>query len=157
MSVKNLPDNQVAYFVGGTKEDILEFKAFIKRNEILKAVIIGHVPPTTVPKYLVASDVVILPNIRKGHSEYTSPLKLFEYMASKRPIVTSDLPSIREILNVKNAILVEPGNPKSLAEGIKRALNDEELARKLTEKAYQDVQQYSWDNRVVKILEFMRK
>ena len=45
------------------------------------------------------------------------------YMASKRPIVASDLPTIREILNEENAILVEPGNPKALAEGIEKVLS----------------------------------
>ena len=103
-----------------------------------------------------AFNVCAMPFPRNEHYAYhMSPLKLFEYMASKRPIVASDLPSIREILNEESAILVEPGNPKALAEGIKKVLQDEELAKKLAENAHRDVQQYSWEKRAEKILEFM--
>ena len=76
-------------------------------------------------------------------------------MAAKRPVVASDLPSIREVLNEKNAVIVEPGNPKALAEGIKKILQDEELAGEISEKANRDVQQYSWEKRAEKILEFI--
>jgi len=50
-------------------------------------------------------------------------------MASKRPIVASGLPSIKEILNENNAILVKPGDPESLAKGIEKALRDPDLSR----------------------------
>ncbi len=155
MSMRNISDNCISYFVGGTEEDISTFESFIKKNGILNVVIVGHVPPTMVPKYLAASDVVVLPNISKGLSEYTSPLKLFEYMASKKPIVSSDLPSIREVLDEENAVLVAPGDPEALAEGIKRVLDDEDLAKKIAEKAYHDVQQYSWEKRAERILEYI--
>lgn len=157
LSTKHLPDSYVAYFIGGMRGDLAKFKEFIRRNEITNAVVVGYVPPLVVPKYLAASDVLVLPNIEKGLSHFTSPLKLFEYMASKRPVVASDLSSIREVLNEENAILVEPGNPKALAEGIKKVLQDEELATKVAENAFKDVQQYSWDKRAEKILEFIQK
>ena len=155
MSMRNLSDSYISYFVGGTNEDIPKFKEFVRENKISNVVVVGYVLPTMVPKYLAASDVVVLPNIMKGLSEYTSPLKLFEYMASKRPIVASDLPTIREILNDENAILVEPGNPKALAKGIERVLNDEEFAKRIVEKAYKDVQEYTWDKRAEMILGFI--
>ena len=154
---KHLPDNFITYFIGGTEEDISKFKDFIKSNEISNAVVVGHVPPMMVPKYLAASDVLVLPNIKKGLSEYTSPLKLFEYMASKRPIVASDLQTIREILNEENAVLVEPGNPKEVADGTKKVLENEELAERITEKAYEDVQQYDWRKRAERILDFVKR
>ncbi len=157
MSMKHLPDNYISYFIGGMRGDLAEFKEFIRRNEIPNSVVVGYVPPSVVPKYLAASDVLVLPNIEKGLSHFTSPLKLFEYMASKRPVVASDLPSIREVVNEENAILVEPGNPKALAEGILKVLQDKELATRIAENAYKGVQQYSWDKRAEKILEFMEE
>ncbi len=155
MSMKYMSNDYVTYFVGGIGKDIPKFKEFVERNKILNAIIVGHVPPTKVPKYLAASDVVVLPNIRKGLSEYTSPLKLFEYMASKRPIVASDLPTIREVLNEGNAVLAESGNPKALAKGIEKLLKNEEFAKGIVEKAYKDVQGYSWEKRAERILEFI--
>lgn len=155
LSTKHLPDNYISYFIGGMRGDLAQFKEFIRRNEISNAVIVGYVPPSVVPKYLAASDVLVLPNIEKGLSHYTSPLKLFEYMAAKRPVVASDLPSIREVLNEKNAVLVEPGNPKALAEGIQKVIQEKEFAGEISEQANRDVQQYSWEKRAEKILEFI--
>ncbi|MFC1962400.1 glycosyltransferase family 4 protein [Chloroflexota bacterium] len=155
MSMRYLPDDCTSYFIGGMKEDIVRFGKFIKEHGITNVVTVGHVPPTMVPKYLSASDVLVLPNIRKGLSEYTSPLKLFEYLVSKRPIVASDLPSLREVLNAENAILAEPGDPEALAEAIKKVLHDEDLAKQIAEKAHADGQQYSWEKRAEKILEYI--
>jgi glycosyltransferase involved in cell wall biosynthesis len=77
-------------------------------------------------------------------------------MAARRPIVASDLPSVREILNERNAVLVKPGEPEALAEGIERALKDEELANRIAGKAYEDVQEHSWERRAARILNFIR-
>jgi glycosyltransferase involved in cell wall biosynthesis len=62
---------------------------------------------------------------------------------------------VREILNEENAVLVKPGEPEALAEGLEKTLKDEELANKVAEKAYEDVQEYSWERRAIKILNFI--
>ena len=69
--------------------------------------------------------------------------------------MASDLPSVREILNEQNAVLVKPDDPKSLAVGIKKIIENIELGNRLAKKAFQDVQQYTWDNRRDKVLEFI--
>jgi len=120
--------------------------------------LITQKPNKEIPFYLKAADVLVLPN-KKGEDiseKYTSPLKMFEYMASKRPIVASDLPSIREILNDHNSIIMEPNDPQKLAEGIKEALN-QDLSQKISQQAFSDVQSYTWEKRTKKILEFISK
>ena len=118
----------------------------------------GYRPPSEIPLWLKAADVLVLPNSAKKDISkfYTSPMKLFEYMASKRPIVASNLPSLREILNKENAILlVEPDNPEALAQGIKQAMEDRNLVQTITQNAYDDVQNYTWEKRAEKILKFI--
>ncbi len=78
-----------------------------------------------VPLYLQAADILVLPHPRSEHSQ--SPMKLFEYMVSKKPIVASDLPCFCGVLNNKNAVLVEPENGQALADGIKKILKDQNL------------------------------
>jgi len=155
--MKKLDDNYLLYVVGGTPKDISDFKEFISTNRIPNVIVTGYVSPKLIPKYLAAADVLVLPNTSEEAISrlYTSPLKLFEYMAARRPIVASDLPSVREILNEENAILVRSDNPKALADGIQKVLTNEELSKKLAENAFKEVQRYSWEKRAEKILEFI--
>ncbi|MEK7179313.1 MAG: glycosyltransferase, partial [Patescibacteria group bacterium] len=87
----------------------------------------------------------------------TSPIKLFEYMASGRPIVASSLPSIREILNEQNAFLVQPDNPEDLKRGIEKALGDAAVARQCAARAREDVRPYTWEKRAEAMLGFITK
>ncbi len=109
----------------------------------------GLVEPGRVAELLTQASVLVLPNTASAIStRYTSPLKLFEYMAAGRPIVSSDLPSIREVLRDDvNALLVPPGDASALAGAIERLLNDPALALRLARAALEEVPKYSWQRR----------
>ena len=80
-----------------------------------------------------------------------------EYMAAGVPIVSSDLPSIREVLqHDKNAWLVSPENPESLWQGIVALLKDRDRATRLAKSARKKVAQYTWSKRARGILERIR-
>ena len=64
--------------------------------------------------------------------------------------------SLREILNDNNAVLVEPDNPKALAEGIKKVLANKEMSNNIVKQAYQDAQKYTWKKRAENILNFIK-
>jgi len=155
---KYLSDKELVVFVGGMDYDRDKLKKFIDEQNLQNIKFIGHQEPAKIPMYLKAADVVVLPNSKeKKISElYTSPIKMFEYMAAQKPIVASDLPSIREILNENNAVLVEPDNSKELAEGIKKVLVDKNMSNKLVNQAYQDVHKYTWQKRAQNILNFIK-
>ena len=92
----------------------------------------------------------------KAHYRYfMTPLKIFEYMAGARPIIASDLPSIREILNERNAFFCKPGDVESLTGEINYVLNNKEEAMIKAEQANKDVLRYSWDKRAERILKFI--
>lgn len=145
-------------FVGGPLEMAPSYldlarKEGIEEKELRFA---NHVPPERIPLYLRSFDICTMPFPWTEHfAYYASPLKLFEYMASKTPIVATDLPSTREILrDGENAILVEPDDPRALAEGIKRVLSDAELTARIGRQAREDVVQYTWEKRAVNITTF---
>ena len=145
------------YFVGGTEEDLRRFRArFGKQAGIT---IIGHRPHQEMPLWQAAADVLVVPNTAKeAISKYdTSPMKIFEYMASGKPIVASDLPSIREILNETNARLVPPDDSKALADAILTVLADPEAARGHAQQASRDVRTHGWKERARRILAFIRE
>lgn len=145
-------------FIGGTEKDIKEFKSLVKDKKLDNVLFLGHKPYREVPWYLKAADVLVLPNKKeeKISELYTSPLKLFEYMASKRPIVASDLPSISEVLDEETAVFFEPDNPKQLVESIKKVIQSGDLAETISAKAFERVKNYTWGKRVERILEFIR-
>lgn len=150
--------NGIVVFVGGRKEDVAVLKDYVSKRSINNVIITGHVKPALVPLYQKAADVLVLPNSGKDiRNTFTSPLKLFEYMAAKKSIVASNLPSIREVLNEQNAMLVEPDNPEQLAAAINRVLENPALANKISSNAYRDVQQYAWRHRAQKVLSLLQE
>ena len=143
--------------VGGTRHDAAKYGEIIKDKKLANVLLLGHKEQSMMPDYLACADVLLLPNIpvSRESERYTSPIKMFEYMASKKPIIASDLPSLREILNEQNAILVTPGNIKSFAEGIKKALAGGSFVESITAQAFADVQNYTWEKRAQRILNFL--
>ena len=83
-------------------------------------------------------------------------MKLFEYMASGNPIVASDLPSIREILNETNAVLVKPDDSKELVNGVIKVLRDDDLSGKISKQALENIKEYTWQKRADKIISFIK-
>jgi glycosyltransferase involved in cell wall biosynthesis len=84
-----------------------------------------------------------------------SPLKMFEYMASQRPVISSDLPSVRDVFNEKNCVFCRPDDPADLAKKIAMILAKPDLAEKISQQAYQDVKFYTWEKRAAKIINFI--
>ncbi len=149
-AARELP-NFTIIVVGGKKQDINRLRTKAPENVIFT----GHVPASRIPLFLSAADVLILPNKKdRISSEYTSPLKLFEYMAAERPIVASDLPSLREVLNEDSAFFFEPENPHSLAAAIRLALSPS--AAKRAKKARSLAKDYTWEKRSEKIIQFLK-
>jgi glycosyltransferase involved in cell wall biosynthesis len=118
----------------------------------------GYVPYGRVRDELAGAAVALLPLPDEPVARYfTSPLKLFDYMAAGVPIVASDLPSLREVLrDGDNALLVAPGDAAAAAGAIDRLLADPALARRLASQALLDVRAYTWDARAARLLEFLK-
>jgi glycosyltransferase involved in cell wall biosynthesis len=119
----------------------------------------GQVPPSDVAGHLASADILVLPNPGTAIStRYTSPLKLFEYMAAGKPIVASDLPAIREVLRDReNAVLFEAGNPQALAEALKLVVQDRALGGRVARQAREEAAHYSWDRRAERLEALMER
>lgn len=143
-------------FVGGWAEDIERVRQECDRRSLQNVRLIGHVSQTDLPPYLYAADVLVVPTSKTWHlGETTSPLKLFEYMAVKRPIVASALPTVMTVLRDReNALLAESDEPLAFKKAVVDLLENPTLATKITEKAFQDVQNFTWDKRAEQIVTF---
>lgn len=143
-------------FIGGNPEDVERFKGDFSSENIL---FLGNRPRVETPVYQKSADLLVIPNSAKEDISklYTSPMKLFGYMAGGVPILASDLPSIREILNEGNATFFTPDDPQSLASAIDNIFSNYPNAVKKAEVALEEVRQYSWKNRARNILEFIKQ
>jgi glycosyltransferase involved in cell wall biosynthesis len=114
---------------------------------------VGHVAPEKVPSYISAFDVCAMPHPNTAqYANYTSPLKLFEYMACGKAIVASDLAGWRDVLREgDNALLVPPDNAQTLSQAIHRLQTDTELRGRLGITAQRDAQHYTWQARAERI------
>lgn len=123
----------------------------------------GYVYHKEVAQFLRASDILLMPHARRvtvdgpgDISAYTSPMKLFEYLAASKPIIASNLPSILEILeHGKNALIAEPEDVGSWSTCVSDLLHDADLRRRLGLAARAAAENRTWDKRAAEIMEFI--
>ncbi len=154
-------------WVGGTPELVDFWRGKLSEAGMTNVTMTGFVKHESIPLYQAAADVLLMPYSRsieassgQDIAEVINPMKMFEYMASGRGIVSADLDSIREILNEGNAVLVEPmeegnrewgiGNWKAAIESL---LADEPRRSALGAQARKDVAQLTWVKREERVME----
>ena len=122
----------------------------------------GHVPHADLSRYLYAFDVALAPLQRRVSIDFngsdigkwTSPLKIFEYMAHGLPIIASDLPTVREVLiSERNSILVPPEDIDGWNIALARLTSSLSFAKDLAQRGRDDfLSKYTWDARVSSVL-----
>ncbi|MCC7519908.1 MAG: glycosyltransferase family 4 protein [Verrucomicrobiae bacterium] len=155
-AMRYLPEKRLL-ILGGTPREIAKKQRLAASWKVSdRCVFRGYVSRAELIRTLRQAAIGVLPNHREEISErFTSPLKLFEYMAAGKIIVASDLPSIREILDEEVAWLCPPASPKSLAEAIRATDRDPEAVKRKTEAARARVHDFSWDRRARTVLSFL--
>jgi glycosyltransferase involved in cell wall biosynthesis len=146
-AARKMPGIQVVV-IGGEADQVRSLAARYTEVRFL-----GYRPYKELANNLAAADMLVLPNTGKDpiSSRFTSPLKLFAYMASRRPIVASDLPSLREVLHEDAAYFVEPDNVAALAVAILQGVENP-LSIKKVQAARLAVNHYDWQERARTIL-----
>jgi glycosyltransferase involved in cell wall biosynthesis len=121
-----------------------------------RAVMTGRVPPTDIPLYLAACDVLVSPHVplRDNTPFFGSPTKVFEYMAAGKAIVASRLGQIADVLDdERTALLVEPGERAALVQALKRLADDPAGRERLGRNAQVEARQYSWTANAQRIID----
>ncbi|MBB4091152.1 glycosyltransferase family 4 protein [Salinibacter ruber] len=147
------------HIIGGNEEDIEHWKNRLDtENNVLFH---GYVPHSKTDKYRQACDVLIAPYQKEAVgsggmniASWMSPLKIFEYMAAGKPIVSSDLPVLREVLtHGENAWLCAPEEPAEWVEALAHLRDHPEIRKQLGEQARREFKEkYTWVARAEKVL-----
>ena len=147
--------------VGGRERDNALWREMARQSGAINFRMEGFVRQREVPAYLLASDVLVMPyssgvTIRDGTEagKFTSPLKLFEYMAAGKPIVATGVPSVLEILRPgENSVVTYPDDAEEFIETLGLVLGDSELCARISQCACSDSAEYTWEKRVERIID----
>ncbi len=145
--------------VGGDPEDVAKARAEAEKAGLSNVILSGFVANAELPRYQAACDILLMPYQQRvaassggDIARYLSPLKLFEYMVSGRPIISSDLSVLEEVLNRENALLLPPSDIDAWAAAIQELSMDAPRREALARQAKVDIQGYSWKARAGKVL-----
>jgi glycosyltransferase involved in cell wall biosynthesis len=121
--------------------------------------LVPFVPSDQIMRILNRGTIGISPNLRTPNQEKAIPTKLFEYMAAGLPIVTSDLPNQKRIIeDSQGGLLARPEEPASFAVAIRRLVEDPALARRLGasgQRAFRE--RFSWESQMPALLGFYER
>lgn len=143
------------YLVGGNKNQLMTVTG---RNNFPENVICAGLRPyEEMPLWLAAADALLVLGTKKNDYSYysTSPMKLSEYMASKRPILAAKTPAITDVISDREVVFYEPDNAGTLAEKIGYIMNNPDEAGARVGVAYEAVKRYEWRVRTGRIMSFI--
>jgi len=138
--------------IGGNKEEIKRMS-----NAPKNILFLGRKLQEEIPSYLKSSDLLVLPFTKKLRTyNYHCSLKIFQYMASNVPILTSEGGATMEILNFYNSFLFNAEKFQDIVEKIKYVQSNQKEASLRASRAFDDVKEYTWQKRAMSILNFLK-
>jgi len=119
----------IKILIVGEEGGLVKAKQLAQKLKIENQIIFtGTVPYDEVPKYISCMDLCILPFLNNAVTNSALPLKLFEYMACERPIISSPLKGVKAIVGEK---VIYASNSESFKAAIKRIYENDDLSNKL--------------------------
>lgn len=161
--VAALRPNYLFHIVGGTNELVDYWKAELKQKNIRNVILYGYVDNKEAGEWYSAFDIFLLPlknnvmvgNGKKNIGKWISPLKLFEAMAYGKAIVSSDLPTLKEVIvDRQDALIVSANRAEEWADAIDQLVADPNLRKKLGVAAKKKLENYyTWSRRAREIVQ----
>ena len=153
-----LPQFQFLW-VGGQEKDIEPWKKILQDKGIQNVIITGFINNARLPLYQAAGDVLLMPYQREiaGSSggnivKVINPMKMFDYLATRRAILASDIQIFHEVLNEHNAFFCPPEDVNAWVRAILLLAENQPKREKLARQAGKDAEHFSWKNRASQTL-----
>lgn len=147
-------------WVGGRAEDVRRWREQLDSAGVTNVRLTGFVDQQRLPMYQAAADILLMPYERVvagssgGNSaDICSPMKMFDYLAAGRAILSSDLPVLHEVLNADNAVFCPPEDLPAWEDAFRSLLDDPARRARLGAQAQKDAERYAWKERARRALE----
>jgi glycosyltransferase involved in cell wall biosynthesis len=152
---KEMPNVQFAC-AGGNSTEVEHYHKLARDKEVKNITFLGYILHNELISLLQAADVLAHPHCLGKAATFTSPLKLFDYLASGNPVVATDIPSLVEFKNTPAvAAWCEPDNPIKFAQALQKVLETYPKQVDGYPEIINFVKQFSWENRASKILSYV--
>jgi glycosyltransferase involved in cell wall biosynthesis len=150
---KALPDIHFLW-VGGESADVEKWKDRLDDDGVSNITLTGFMEHTVLPIYQAAADVLLMPygwqiaGSGGGDSaKIASPMKMFEYMAANRAIISSDLPVFHEVLDDRMAVFCPPDDLSAWIGALSHLRENPSTGQALGQAARKAVEAYTWQSR----------
>jgi glycosyltransferase involved in cell wall biosynthesis len=126
---------------------------YIKKGNII---LVGEISRKDIPAYLAKADICVIPWLGTPNQLKGRPRKLYEYMASGKPLVVSNFGILEQVIEEsKCGLTAITGDYMDFAKKIMHLLNNEIFCKELGENGYKAViDNYNWDSEIPKLIKF---
>ncbi|HUV15751.1 MAG TPA: glycosyltransferase [Pelolinea sp.] len=143
-------------WVGGREEDIAPWQESLESQSIHNVTITGFIPNSKLPHYQASADILAMPYGKRisgssggDISRVINPMKMFDYLATGRPIVASEIPVFHEVLHKDIAVFCQPEDPAEWVKAIRQLQNDAKKRIEMGNLAKKEAKKYTWKNRAL--------
>ena len=156
-SMAHLPRMSLEIIGYGEQIELLQQRAK-ELNASERINFLGYKNQNEIIEFLKKETICIIPNTLSTQTLFSTPIKLYEYMASSNLVLASNTPTIKEIIdNGKNGFLFETGNLEHFVETVEQIQKtDSDRLNKIAKQTYEDSKNYTWDARAEKICDFAK-
>jgi glycosyltransferase involved in cell wall biosynthesis len=149
---KELPYVQFA-LAGGSESQVKDYQQRVREQQIDNICFLGYLNQDQLTSLVQAADALAHPHLSGEAATFTSPLKLFDYLASGNPIIATEIPSLTDFRS-SNAIAgwCEPDNPFQFAQCLQQVLDTYPRKPEGYSHIVEFARQFSWESRITKIL-----
>ncbi len=147
-------------WAGGSVDAVDEWRRTAQQQGVSNLELMGFIPNRDLPLVQAAADLLLMPYQERievsgggDSSGVASPMKAFEYLAAGRPILSSDLPVLREVLEETYAVLLPPDDLPAWREALEALRRDDSRRAALAGAARRQAERHTWRARAEQALE----
>jgi glycosyltransferase involved in cell wall biosynthesis len=143
---RELPQMKIHVAGHGNKNEFQRLANKLGVNQ--KIVFHGAIPYSDIPRWYKSADICVFPSRHEGFG-----ITVLEAMASKKPVIVSDIAAYREmVFDGKNGLLFKSGNAQELAKVVCKLYDNLKLRQTLARNAFETAKRYSWDSVAAKYI-----
>ena len=157
--IKAISNTNLKLKIIGNGDRKEELENYIKEHNISNIEFLGYKSQENIKTILSTAKLTVIPNIPSNFSNFSSPIKLYEYLMTSNIVLSSNMPTIQEIIeHKKNGFLFESGDEVSFQKSINQilSLKNYEL-QNIAKNAYETSKEFTWEKRAKNIFNFIKE